>query len=127
MPKRVYDFEEGNRSLTALLGGKGANLSEMTRIGMPVPHGFTITTGACKEYLATGDFPAGLMEEVEEPPLAPLWVTLAVVLAVDPEDALNPMVRCSGPASLQKWVSPRLQNLQRQFQSGVSPSSRKRL
>ena len=66
MPKRVYDFEEGNRSLTALLGGKGANLSEMTRIGMPVPHGFTITTGACKEYLATGDFPAGLMEEVEE-------------------------------------------------------------
>ena len=68
-----------------------------------------------------------VMEEVEEPPLAPLWVTLAVVLAVDPEDALNPMVRCSGPASLQKWVSPRLQNLQRQFQSGVSPSSRKQL
>src|SRR5689334_21520419 len=46
--KFVYDFTEGNRDLKDLLGGKGANLAEMTNLGLPVPPGFTITTEACK-------------------------------------------------------------------------------
>ena len=51
MPKLVYDFTEGNKDLKDLLGGKGANLAEMTRLGLPVPPGFTITTEACRYYL----------------------------------------------------------------------------
>ena len=48
-----------------LLGGKGANLAEMTNLGLPVPPGFTISTDACKAYMAAGDqLPAGLMDEV---------------------------------------------------------------
>ena len=66
MTKYVYDFHEGNRDMKDLLGGKGANLAEMTNMGLPVPHGFTITTEACLAYLAAGDFPDGLMDEVEE-------------------------------------------------------------
>ncbi len=50
MSKRVYLFEEGDKSLKSLLGGKGANLAEMKRIGLPVPAGFTISTDACKDY-----------------------------------------------------------------------------
>ena len=49
--KRVYDFSEGDRDMRDLLGGKGANVAEMTRLGLPVPGGFTITTEACIEYL----------------------------------------------------------------------------
>ncbi len=62
--KRVYLFREGNATMRDLLGGKGANLSEMTNIGLPVPPGFTITTETCNEYSATGEIPAGLMDEV---------------------------------------------------------------
>ncbi|MGW0733800.1 pyruvate, phosphate dikinase [Streptomyces sp. NPDC002851] len=62
--KFVYDFTEGNRDLKDLLGGKGANLAEMTNLGLPVPPGFTITTEACKEYLANGEEPAALRDEV---------------------------------------------------------------
>jgi len=63
--KYVYAFEEGNRDQKYLLGGKGANLAEMTNLGLPVPPGFTITTEACKVYMAGGDtMPAGLMDEV---------------------------------------------------------------
>src|SRR5262245_14338700 len=64
--KLVYDFTEGNRDMKDLLGGKGANLAEMTSIGLPVPPGFTVTTEACLAYLAEDRFPDGLMEEVEE-------------------------------------------------------------
>ena len=67
MVKRVYDFEEGNRDMRALLGGKGANLAEMTTLGLRVPPGFTITTAACREFFeADGLFPEGLWEEVQE-------------------------------------------------------------
>ena len=66
MTKYVYDFHEGNRDMKDLLGGKGANLAEMTNMGLPVPPGFTLTTEACLTYLAGGGFPGGLMEEVEE-------------------------------------------------------------
>ncbi|MDQ6848634.1 MAG: pyruvate, phosphate dikinase [Actinomycetota bacterium] len=64
--KYVYDFAEGNKDLKALLGGKGANLAEMTNLGLPVPPGFTITTEACKEYLKSGREPQELAEEVSE-------------------------------------------------------------
>ena len=60
-------FEEGNAQMRDLLGGKGAGLAEMSRIGLPVPPGFTITTVACLEYYRRGrQYPAGLLEEVRE-------------------------------------------------------------
>ena len=52
--KYVYLFSEGNASMRELLGGKGANLAEMTNIGLPVPQGFTITTEACTQYYEDG-------------------------------------------------------------------------
>ena len=65
MTKRVYLFEEGNAKMRDLLGGKGANLCEMTNIGLPVPPGFTITTEVCNEYYRNDkQLPVGLMEEV---------------------------------------------------------------
>ncbi|OSP33709.1 pyruvate, phosphate dikinase, partial [Streptomyces sp. 13-12-16] len=64
MVRYVYDFTEGGRDMADLLGGKGSNLAEMTRLGLPVPPGFTLTTEACRAFLATGSEPAGLWEEV---------------------------------------------------------------
>ncbi|MFD8685278.1 pyruvate, phosphate dikinase [Streptomyces sp. NPDC059651] len=64
LQKFVYDFTEGNKELKDLLGGKGANLAEMTNLGLPVPPGFTITTEACKVYLDSGEEPAALRDEV---------------------------------------------------------------
>ena len=66
MPKLVYDFTEGNKDLKDLLGGKGANLAEMTNLGLPVPPGFTITTEACRYYLEQGKVPDSLAAEVTE-------------------------------------------------------------
>jgi pyruvate, orthophosphate dikinase len=67
MTKWVYDFKEGNASQKNLLGGKGANLAEMTNIGLPVPPGFTITTEACNAYREAGrQFPNGLLDEVAD-------------------------------------------------------------
>ena len=66
MTKFVYDFAEGNKDLKDLLGGKGANLAEMTNMGLPVPPGFTITTEACQAYLASGQQPTELADEVTE-------------------------------------------------------------
>ena len=54
MTKYVYHFREGNAQMRNLLGGKGANLAEMTRLGMPIPQGFTVTTEACNDYYANG-------------------------------------------------------------------------
>ena len=64
--KYVYDFSEGNASMKPLLGGKGANLAEMTRIGIPVPPGFIVTTAACVYYSANGGYPAGLEQEIAD-------------------------------------------------------------
>ncbi|GEN80037.1 pyruvate, phosphate dikinase [Actinotalea fermentans] len=64
MAKYVYDFSEGNKDLKDLLGGKGANLAEMTNLGLPVPPGFTITTDACRIYMQTGEVPPELRVEV---------------------------------------------------------------
>jgi pyruvate, orthophosphate dikinase len=63
--KFVYDFTEGNKDLKDLLGGKGANLAEMTNLGLPVPPGFTIITQACRHYLAHGTTPDGLDAEID--------------------------------------------------------------
>lgn len=63
--KSIYLFEEGNAELKDLLGGKGANLAEMTNIGLPVPPGFTITTQVCKDYYSEGkSLPTGLEDEI---------------------------------------------------------------
>ncbi|MEG2852857.1 MAG: PEP/pyruvate-binding domain-containing protein, partial [Hydrogenoanaerobacterium sp.] len=53
--KFVYLFSEGDGSMRELLGGKGANLAEMTKLGMPVPQGFTVTTEACTQYYTDGE------------------------------------------------------------------------
>eukprot|EP00466_Bigelowiella_natans_P010186 jgi/Bigna1/82389/fgenesh1_pg.91_\ len=63
--KWVYYFQEGNKNLKSLLGGKGANLAEMTNIGLPVPPGFTITTKACIRFTETKAWPGGLKEQIE--------------------------------------------------------------
>ena len=64
MVKYVYDFSEGDKSMKDLLGGKGANLAEMTKLGLPVPPGFTITTEACRAYLKESTVPETLATEV---------------------------------------------------------------
>ena len=64
--KWVYTFKEGNMSMRNLLGGKGANLAEMTEIGLPVPQGFTITTEACTQYYEDGGISDEIMAEINE-------------------------------------------------------------
>ena len=64
--KLVYSFEEGDGKDKKLLGGKGANLCEMTQIGINVPPGFVITTEACLDYLEANEFPAGLPESISD-------------------------------------------------------------
>ncbi|MBR0319957.1 MAG: pyruvate, phosphate dikinase, partial [Clostridia bacterium] len=69
--KYVYLFKEGDASMRELLGGKGANLAEMTKIGLPVPQGFTITTEACTQYYEDGrkindEIQAEIMENIKK-------------------------------------------------------------
>jgi pyruvate,orthophosphate dikinase len=64
--KYVYNFTEGNMSMRDLLGGKGANLAEMTSLGIPVPPGFTITTEACAHYLSENEWPKELEEQLDQ-------------------------------------------------------------
>ena len=61
----IFPFSVGDRTQADLLGGKGANLAEMVKIGLPVPPGFTITTEACREFLASGKIPATLQSEID--------------------------------------------------------------
>ena len=98
MPKYVYDFSEGNRDMKDLLGGKGANLAEMTTMGLPVPHGFTISTEACLAYLAGGGFPAGLVDEVDRH-VATLETAMGRKLG-DPGDPLLVSVRSGAKFSM---------------------------
>ena len=98
MSKYVYDFIEGDRSRADLLGGKGANLAEMTRLGLPVPPGFTVTTDACRAYLATGAPPAGLYEEMNAH-LREVEARLDRWLG-DPRDPLLLAVRSGGRYSM---------------------------
>ncbi|HEX4831541.1 MAG TPA: pyruvate, phosphate dikinase [Trebonia sp.] len=98
MAKFVYDFTEGNRDLKDLLGGKGANLAEMTNLGLPVPPGFTITTDACRHYLSAGTTPDGLDEEVTRH-LADLEAAMGRRLG-DPGDPLLVSVRSGAKFSM---------------------------
>ncbi|MGC4893453.1 pyruvate, phosphate dikinase [Micromonospora sp. DT31] len=98
MSKYVYDFIEGDRSRADLLGGKGANLAEMTRLGLPVPPGFTVTTDACRVHLATGAPPVGLFEEINAH-LREVEARLDRWLG-DPRDPLLLAVRSGGRYSM---------------------------
>src|SRR5438552_12549831 len=97
--KFVYAFEEGGKDQKFLLGGKGANLAEMTNLGLPVPPGFTITTEACNAYRTAGDrVPDGLMGEVAAA-LATLEEKMGKRL-VDDADPLLVSVRSGAPFSM---------------------------
>ncbi|SES40693.1 pyruvate phosphate dikinase [Pedococcus cremeus] len=98
MGRYVYDFAEGNKDQKDLLGGKGANLAEMTRLGLPVPPGFTITTEACRAYLADGREPDSLGEEIDRH-LALLEQTMGRTLG-DPDDPLLVSVRSGAKFSM---------------------------
>jgi pyruvate, orthophosphate dikinase len=99
VPGYVYDFSQGSKEMRELLGGKGANLAEMTTIGLPVPDGFTITTKACLDYLgAGGQWPDGLRDEVSEH-LASLEGRVGKRLG-DPADPLLVSVRSGAPVSM---------------------------
>ena len=97
--KYVYFFGEGDASMKLLLGGKGANLAEMTRIGLPVPPGFTITTEACTHYYKNNQtWPEGLAEEVEKN-LKRLEEETGKKFG-DPQNPLLVSVRSGAPASM---------------------------
>ena len=99
MTKYVYDFSEGNKDMKDLLGGKGANLAEMTNMGLPVPHGFTVTCEACNAYRAAGrTFPEGMLDEVAEH-LSSLESKMGRKLG-DPADPLLVSVRSGAPFSM---------------------------
>ncbi len=97
--KYVYMFNEGNASMRNLLGGKGANLAEMTNLGLPVPQGFTITTEACTEYNEGGKkFTPEMIEQIEAA-LKKLEEIAGKKLG-DPEDPLLVSVRSGARASM---------------------------
>ncbi len=98
MEKLIFAFEEGNARMKALLGGKGANLAEMTSLGFPVPPGFTITTRACLEYLKNNDFPPGLLEGVREQ-VRKLEEKTGKIFG-SPDNPLLVSVRSGAPASM---------------------------
>ena len=98
MAKLVYDFSEGNKDLKDLLGGKGANLAEMTNLGLPVPPGFIISTDACRHYLRHGTEPESLGDEVGEH-LARLEEAMGRRLG-DPADPLLVSVRSGAKFSM---------------------------
>src|SRR5215472_11663383 len=99
--RRVYSFArgraDGTRDMRDVLGGKGANLAEMTNLGIPVPPGFTIACSACTEYLATGAEPAGLRDEVGKAVAALSEVTERSFGS--PETPLLVSVRSGAPVS----------------------------
>jgi pyruvate, orthophosphate dikinase len=96
--KWVFDFSEGNKDQKDLLGGKGANLAEMTNLGLPVPPGFTITTDACRYYLEHGSTPPDLADQVSEH-LTDLEKVMGKTLG-DPADPLLVSVRSGAAASM---------------------------
>ncbi len=98
--KRVFAFEEGDATMKFALGGKGANLAEMTKLGLPVPHGFTITCQACMEYYnATPPaFPEGLADEIARY-VADLEAKMGKRLG-EPSDPLLVSVRSGSPFSM---------------------------
>jgi pyruvate,orthophosphate dikinase len=98
MTNYVYDFSEGNKDMKDLLGGKGANLAEMTNMGLPVPPGFTITTEACLRFLAEGGAPREMLDEAGEH-LRRLEETMGKTLG-DADDPLLVSVRSGAKFSM---------------------------
>ncbi|HKX65888.1 MAG TPA: pyruvate, phosphate dikinase [Intrasporangium sp.] len=94
----VLEFHEGDRTMAELLGGKGAGLAEMTRLGLPVPPGFIITTDACRAFLAAGGDPEGLWDQVDAA-LADLEQRSGLTLG-DPERPLLVSVRSGAKFSM---------------------------
>ena len=94
MAKWVYSFKEGNADMRDLLGGKGANLAEMTNLGLPIPQGFTVTTEACTDYYNNGK---QISDEVKDQIFAALaeleklqsWKNCRV------RNSVIPKIRCS--------------------------------
>ena len=100
MTAYVYAFADGSSDMRDVLGGKGAELAEMTSIGLPVPDGFTVTTGACRAYLAGGGaWPDGLSGEVSRH-LAALEERCGGRSLGDPDDPLLVSVRSGSPVSM---------------------------
>ena len=99
MAKWVYLFKEGDASMRNLLGGKGANLAEMTNLGLPIPQGFTVTTEACTDYYESGE---RISHEVEEQIMAALVFLegLQGKKFGDTEDPLLVSVRSGARASM---------------------------
>ena len=99
MAKYVYSFNEGSRDMRALLGGKGANLAEMTNIGLPVPFGFTITTDVCRKYSEDGGV-------IDQAVIDEVWEHIAELEEVmgkkfgDNENPLLVSVRSGAPVSM---------------------------
>jgi pyruvate,orthophosphate dikinase len=85
--KYIYSFSEGSAAMKDLLGGKGANLGEMTKLGLPVPPGFTVTTEACNYYLINEGYPGGFAEEMKDK-LAELEGSMSKTLG----DVKNPLL-----------------------------------
>src|SRR3989338_5099589 len=109
MEKYVYSFKEGKKEMKTLLGGKGANLAEMTSIGLPVPSGFTITTESCAKYYDDGKkISSELRKQVEEK-LQELEKTMGKKLG-DKNDPLLVSVR-SGAASSMPGMMDTILNL----------------
>src|SRR6476659_4924300 len=98
MTTYVYDFSYGNKDQKDLLGGKGANLAEMTNLGLPVPPGFTVSTEACRAYLEAGDLPDGLAGELGDH-LGMLEEAMGRRLG-DPADPLLVSVRSGAKVSM---------------------------
>jgi pyruvate, orthophosphate dikinase len=99
VPAYVYAFADGSSDMRDLLGGKGAELAQMTSIGLPVPEGFTVTTQACRAYLAEGrSWPDGLRDEVSQH-LVALEEKCGKRLG-DPADPLLVSVRSGSPVSM---------------------------
>ena len=99
MGKFVYSFNEGSKDMRDLLGGKGANLAEMTKIGLPVPFGFTISTDACKDYLNKG----GMLDEEIVREVYEHLDELEQVMGKKCGDSENPLlvsVRSGAPVSM---------------------------
>ncbi|MEV6294926.1 pyruvate, phosphate dikinase [Streptomyces sp. NPDC051896] len=98
MVRYVYDFQSGGRDMAGLLGGKGANLAEMSRLGLPVPPGFIVSTEACRAFLSTGEEPAGLSAEMSRH-LSALETTTGRLLG-QPDDPLLVSVRSGARFSM---------------------------
>ena len=121
--KYVYRFDQGRAEMKNLLGGKGANLAEMTRIGIPVPPGFIITTEACKEfYIEGGQFPPGMEDQAREE-LASLEKKTGKKFS-DPQNPLLVSIRSGAPVSMPGMMDTVLNlGLNDQTVEGVAQST----